>query len=66
VVVAHALRRRLPEFLQIPCSFAKFVLDKQDRDTFEMFRMAAQACAASELSTHETTRIAAQQTRNQE
>jgi hypothetical protein len=44
LVVAHALRQRLPEFLLTAaksCSFAKFVLDRQDHDTFEMFRMAA-------------------------
>lgn len=44
LVVAHALRQRLPEFLLTSarsCSFAKFILDRQDRDTFEMFRMAA-------------------------
>jgi len=40
LVVAQALRQRLSEFLLTAansCFFAKFVLDRQDHDTFERF-----------------------------
>lgn len=44
LVVATALRQRLPQFLldNSECStFAKFILDRQDQDKIELFRMAA-------------------------
>ena len=43
LVVATALRQRLPQFLVNSAksnSFAKFIAEKQDPDTFEMFRLA--------------------------
>jgi hypothetical protein len=44
LVVATALRQRLPQFLldNSECStFAKFILDRQDKDKIKLFRMAA-------------------------
>jgi hypothetical protein len=44
LVVATALRQRMPQFLldNSECSiFAKFILDRQDHDNIELFRMAA-------------------------
>jgi hypothetical protein len=43
LVVANALRQCLPEFLlncTRSCFFAKFITERQDLDTFEMFRLA--------------------------
>ncbi|CAL8480896.1 protein of unknown function (plasmid) [Caballeronia sp. S22] len=43
MVVANALRQCLPEFL-VNCAktnfFAKFITERQDPDTFEIFRPA--------------------------
>ncbi len=44
LVVAHALRQTLPDFLvntREPHSLAKFIVERQDPDTFEMFRLAS-------------------------
>ena len=44
LVVANALRRSLPEFLLTTAgsdSFAKFVVDRQDPEKMEIFRMAS-------------------------
>ena len=44
LVVATALRQRLPQFLlDIPEAniFTKFILDRQDQDKIELFRMTA-------------------------
>lgn len=43
LVVANALRQCLPEFLVNSVKtnfFAKFIAERQDLDTFEMFRLA--------------------------
>lgn len=44
LVVAHALRHTLPDFLLTTAqhnSFAKFIIDRQDPDRIDMFRIAA-------------------------
>jgi hypothetical protein len=44
LVVATALRQRMPQFLldNSECNiFAKFILDRQDQDKIALFRMAA-------------------------